>query len=235
MEDVLTSNVFSFFKYADRKTFLMPFLYELLSELGLKITEKDAELAQFIFWPCYDERTEPDLVLIVGNYYILFEAKYFSGFSKETELSKDQLSRERKKGWQAAKNLGKQFVMIAVTADYSEPKGKFEEIKKLVNFRWINWQFITLFLEKRLQENEMNRKFAEDLYSLLIKKNLRIFNGFLDFNPKETIRECEFIFFDYKSAMFRGSFIGFLEAFADWNNRILKHGTLFYKNNKELS
>lgn len=77
----------------------------------------------------------------------------------------------------------------------------------------------------------MNRKFAEDLYSLLIKKNLRIFNGFLDFNPKETIRECEFIFFDYKSAMFRGSFIGFLEAFADWNNRILKHGTLFYENN----
>lgn len=137
-EDILTSNVFSFFKYADRKTFLMPFLYELLSEFGLKITEKDAELAQFIFWPCYDERTEPDLVLIVGNYYILFEAKYFSDFSKETELSKDQLSRERKKGWQAAKNLCKQFVMIAVTADYSEPKEKFEEIRKLVNFRWVN-------------------------------------------------------------------------------------------------
>ena len=228
-EDILTSNVFSFFKYADRKNYLRPYLNSILMEFGARITEKDAEKAQFLFWPSYDDKTEPDVVIIVGRYYILFEAKYSSDFAKKTELSKDQLSREMEKGSQAAKNFGKQFFIVAVTADYNEPKEKFDEIKKLVKFKWINWQFITLFLEKRLKENIKNKEFSEDLYKLLIKRNLRNFNGFLDFKIEKKIRESEFVFFEYKQAKHRGVFIGFLDAFTDQVRKIDKHESLFYK------
>ena len=90
-EDLLTSNVFSFFKYSARKTYLLPYL----KTIGFQdISEKDVKEAQFIFWPRFDDQTEPDLILIVGKYYILFEAKYTSGFGEETETKKGQLHRE---------------------------------------------------------------------------------------------------------------------------------------------
>ena len=88
MEDVLTSNVFSFFKYANRKTFLKPFL----NDLGFVISQEEARKAEFEFWPSYEDGTEPDVVVVVGNYYILFEAKYFSDFGP------DQLKREADSG-----------------------------------------------------------------------------------------------------------------------------------------
>ncbi len=54
-EDILTSNVFSFFKYADRTIFL----YHLITKsLGIDITKKDAQCAEFHFWPRYDDNTD---------------------------------------------------------------------------------------------------------------------------------------------------------------------------------
>jgi hypothetical protein len=44
-EDILTSNVFSFFKYADRKIFLFSFL----RMLDLSITQEQAQNAEFRF------------------------------------------------------------------------------------------------------------------------------------------------------------------------------------------
>ncbi len=225
MEDVLTSNVFSFFKYADRKTFLKPFL----NELGFEITQNDAEKAEFVFWPSYQDGTEPDVVLIAGNYYILFEAKYFSDFGP------DQLKREVDGGKLAAENLGKQFYLIAITADYSEPKEKFYSIDTQTNFRWINWHYVTSFLEERLEKAVSDRRLTEDLHSLLIKKNLRKFDSFLSLFSKMAIEESRFAFFDYVSAKYRGEFIGFLEAFAYWTKRIEKHKYLFLDISKEFS
>jgi hypothetical protein len=80
-EDILTSNVFSFFKYTNRDTFLYP----LLLDLKLEISLEDAHEAEFIFWPCFPDSTQPDLVILVGNYYLLFEAKYHSGFGQASE------------------------------------------------------------------------------------------------------------------------------------------------------
>lgn len=224
-EDILTSNVFSFFKYSKRKQYLKPFL----NELGFNITEKEANEAEFIFWPTYDDGTEPDIVLIFGSYYILFEAKLSSDFGKK------QLVREANGGKLEAKRIYKQFYLIALTADYSEPKEKFNYIRKEVNFIWINWHRIAVFLEKRLQENIADRQFAEDLYALLIKKNLRIFDGYFDLFHKNKIVECKFAFFDFISAKYRGSFIGFLGSFAYWLNNIKKHKVLFYDRSRELS
>ncbi|MDP2932277.1 MAG: hypothetical protein Q8O05_07280 [Chloroflexota bacterium] len=72
-EDILTSNVFSFFKYTERKVFLKSFLNKLLN---LQVDDNDVDCAEFSFWPKFDDNTEPDLILVVGKYYLLFEAKF---------------------------------------------------------------------------------------------------------------------------------------------------------------
>lgn len=71
MEDILTSNVFSFFKYSRRNIYLKIFL----SKLGIIVTDNELNEAEFIFWPTYDDGTEPDVVIIVSEYYLLFESK----------------------------------------------------------------------------------------------------------------------------------------------------------------
>ena len=52
-EDLVTSNVFGFLKYAKRGIFLRRFLGELL---GLSVTEAEAEAAEFTFWPVFPGR-----------------------------------------------------------------------------------------------------------------------------------------------------------------------------------
>lgn len=113
-EDVLTSNVFSFLKYAPKEIFL----YEFLHSLGFDISKEDAKGAEFIFWPKYEDYTEPDVVLIVGSYYLLFEAKYYSGFGEGIESVEYQLNREIKGGLLDAENYGKKFQLVTITADY---------------------------------------------------------------------------------------------------------------------
>jgi len=81
MEDVLTSNVFSFFKYSTRDIFLKNYL----NELEFTVSDQEAEEVEFKFWPVFEDGTKPDLVIIVGKYYLLIEAKYFSGFSEGTK------------------------------------------------------------------------------------------------------------------------------------------------------
>jgi hypothetical protein len=217
-EDVLTSNVFSFFKYANRKIYLKHFLEKL--EIDVRISDDDAENAVFEFWPRYDDRTEPDVVLDVGNYHILFEAKYKSDFGKETKLLKEQIIRELDGGRKEAQNKKKDFRFVAITADYNEPKEKFEELKKKCKFRWINWHFVTLFLERILERERYEQSIAQDLYDLLQKKGLRKFNGFLDERLLHPIESRDYLFFDYRSAKFRGKFIGFANAFLGWEGKI---------------
>ncbi len=65
--------------------------------------------ALFYFWPEYEDGTMPDLVIVVGDYYLLFEAKYYSGFGRATKSSQSQLIREMIGGIAEAQYLGKQF------------------------------------------------------------------------------------------------------------------------------
>ena len=212
MEDILTSNVFSFFKYSNRNIFLKNYL----DELGFKVSVKDAEEAEFRFWPHYEDGTEPDLVIIVGKYYILIEAKYYSGFGEKTETSDEQLIREIKGGQLEAKNYNKEFKLIAITSDYYYKKYKFKVIlpdhKKC--FEWTNWQFVSSFIDKILNRNisivESERDFALDLYYLLDKKNLRSFQGIIC--AGDLIKSFNSIFFNAKTAKLRGDFIGFMDS-----------------------
>jgi hypothetical protein len=215
-EDILTSNVFSFFKYASRKDFLYP----LLLTLNVEITIDEAEEAEFRFWPRFSDGTEPDLVLVVGQYYLLFEAKYHSGFGLETSTLRHQLVREIEGGELEAKTMAKKFRLFALTADYYEPPYIRKTIpQEYVHvYRWVNWQSIAFLIYRILEKNTLHNPelilFANDLYQLFLKKNLRGYEGIRFLS--EITRFSGYtgtLFFDASTADYRGDFIGFSQVF----------------------
>lgn len=230
-EDILTSNVFSFFKYSDRTIFLYPYL----RLLGLEITPEDACRAEFHFWPRYADSTEPDLVLLAGGYYLLFEAKYFSGFGEESPTTRHQLVREIEAGEHEAHNLGKTFQVIAITAHYTQQSGILDGVPEAYKdrVRWTNWQQITRLLERQLEgvselPPEM-RLFATDLHRLLLRKNLRSFIGTA---ALASCRPCRhfpnILFFQARTARYRGAFIGFENALAGQKHFAQPYKRLFF-------
>ena len=212
MEDILTSNVFSFFKYASREVFFCRYL----KILGFSVSAREAGEAQFLFWPRYEDQTEPDLVIIVGDYYLLIEAKYFSDFAEETQKTEAQLTREITNGINDAKNYGKRFSMIAITADSyrREERGSTLPVELRPYCVWTNWQTVAGFLYRTIQTDlrvdREDAEFARDLYDLLDKKHLRGFQG-LDMlsTDKMSYEVMPYLFFDARTARFRGDFIGF--------------------------
>lgn len=221
MEDVLTSNVFSFFKYSTRDVFFKGFL----NDLGFDISPQDAHAAQFFFWPRFDDNTEPDLVIVVGRYYLLIECKYFSGFAGESAKTRAQLVREIECGQLDAGNQNKEFWFLVVTADHYMKQHRFQDVPENARhrFKWLNWQQVSAFLYKVLESDIDIRQeeiaFARDLYDLLDKKNLRDFQGI---GPLTTIDSnlniCDVIFFNSRSARFRGDFIGFKQSLVTEQN-----------------
>lgn len=237
MEDILTSNIFSFFKYSSREIFLKKFL----NQLGFDISEQEAETAEFIFWPRFEENTEPDLVIIAGQYYFLFESKYFSDFGKETNTTKAQLIREIEGGLIESANFRKKFHLIIITADYYYKKDKFTIIPSEFkpNFTWTNWQSIALLLANILESDveikSHERAFATDLYNLLDKKKLRDFHGFDNlFNIVKSLKLLLNIFFDAKTAKYRGAFIGFENALAHEGKLLPAEKTIFLEKQKTI-
>lgn len=208
-EDILTSNVFSFFKYSNRAIYLR----KLLSQIGINVTEDDLEKAEFQFWPCYFDGTEPDVVIIVGKYYILVEAKYRSGFGVESSDTEAQLKREMNGGLRVSNEMGKELILVAITADSTFKKwgkGVQSDVINSPCFKWLNWQTVAKVLVELLEkqcEPIDNQSFASDLLELLDKKKLRGFQSFerLQYEHSSMSR----IFFSYETAIFRGKFIGF--------------------------
>lgn len=240
-EDILTSNVFSFFKYASRDVFLR----EYLKILGFNISEREARDAKFLFWPRYEDYTEPDLVMIVGNYYLLVEAKYFSDFAEKTQKTEAQLIREVKSGIKDAKNYGKRFSLIAITADSYEKEERLSTLPaELRDYCiWTNWQTVAEFIYRTIQGNppikQEEFEFAIDLYELLDRKHLRSFEGLDVLNDILNIdmmydQILPYVFFDAKTAKFRGDFIGFNESLWQDNKLTTLTGTIFLDKTREL-
>jgi len=235
-EDVLTSNVFSFFMYSNRKIFLK----EYLEELGFRVSSNEAETAEFIFWPAYDDRTEPDVVLLVGDKYLLFEAKYLSDFGKETERLQFQPSREIDGGLLDAKNLGKaEFKFIAITADYCYQSYKFkyldkDQLEKYVI--WTNWQQVASCVRRVLETDEKlslsERLFANDLLTLLEKKKLRRYEGQRLFSFSGLIDIGGTVFLDSASVKFRGEFAGFTASLEFEKTLAQVDGPIFFQQQK---
>jgi hypothetical protein len=235
-EDVLTSNVFSFFKYSSREIFLRSYL----ADLGFNISDHEAREAEFLFWPRYQDNTEPDVVIIAGKYYLLFEAKLFSSFGVESKDIKAQLIREIEGGRIDAASYGKSFKLIAITADHYYKETNFDHVpfEYKIHVEWTNWQRVSAFLYRILNEREHSlrseeRDFAMDLYYLLDKKNLRDFQSFSNILPKIIITRLSSLFFQAKSAKYRGKFIGFLESLAQ-DKIIKKTGDYVFFNRQKL-
>ncbi len=228
-EDILTSNVFSFFKYADRKIFLWNFL----RMVGLNVSLEQALHSEFLFWPSYTDGTQPDLVIITGPYYLLIEAKYHSGFGKATPIRKHQLVREIERGIFEAINLNKQFKILTITADSCR---KLETKQEDISFQiidWINWQKIAFLIYSILEQDQNisleTKFFAEDLYGLLVKKKLRNFEGIKVFDHVGKLSNVhETIFFQASTASYRGDFLGFLSVMEIMPNIPPAQKTLFY-------
>ena len=111
------------------------------------------------------------------------------------------------------------FALVAITADYVYRDTILSEIPDEYRqyARWTNWQKVSALIEEVLNGQEViknnERLFAEDLNSLLDKKNLRGYQGtgiFLESMPYLLDREV--VFFEAQSARFRGDFIGFIES-----------------------
>jgi len=225
---------FSFFKYSNRNIFLKNYL----NELGFKVSKEEAEEAEFRFWPVFEDGTEPDLVIIVGKYYILFEAKYYSGFGKKTETTDDQLKREIEGGQLEAFSYGKEFYLIAITADYYFKRYKFEAILPdfQSSFKWTNWQSVSSFLDNILSSNPnikgSERDFCLDLYCLLDKKNLRSFQNITNVSP--LLQKYSSIFFQAKTAKFRGDFIGFIDSLSFNEEFKIQRKIIFFKSNRKM-
>ncbi len=212
MEDVLTSNVFSFFKYANRVIFLKRYL----ETINIQITDEEAKDAVFYFWPTYADNTEPDLVIIVGDYYLLFEAKYFSGFGSKTDKIEAQLVRQINGGILEASTYKKKFLLIAITADHVYRPSIIDDIPEEFyhHLIWTNWQnvaaMLNIILNSNIKLKNSERLFAEDLYLLLDKKHLRDFQGtdvIKNYLPE--LSSYSVVFFQAEKAKYRGDFFGF--------------------------
>lgn len=236
-EDILTSNVFSFFKYSDRRIFLKGFLNRFLGELGVEVSGRDAEAAEFQFWPKYADRTEPDLVIVARNVYVLIEAKFHSSFEWAKELEQSQLRREIEGGYSEARSLGKEFCLIAVTADYIYKPQNFQPIRTeelaSIKFKWINWQQIYNYLVERMENASLpstTRLFCQDLCDLLDKKNLRPYRDLKSVLPDKPMIEGEGkIFFASETAKSRGDFIGFESTLSYLKELIMVPRKVFYQ------
>ncbi len=225
-EDILTSNVFSFFKYSNRSLFK-----EYLLKLGLDVNQQESEDAEFTFWPRYDDGTEPDLVVTCGKYYLLFEAKLYSDFSPETKTTDAQIDREISMGRMSADNMNKEFVYIPITAEYYEDKNKYKKYKGAdFKFIWTNWQFISSFIEDQLENDhsKWNREFAYDLHSLLVKKRLRSFKGISNIVFKNEIESIDDIFYNVNTSKFKGEFSGFASSLQGFEEILPCEQIIFY-------
>jgi hypothetical protein len=232
LEDILTSDVFSFFYYSNRQIFL----YDFLRRIGLSISKYDSTMAEFQFWPRYEEHTEPDLVIIVGNYYLLIEAKYKSDFGKGSDKTKPQLIREIEVGMIEANNIGKQFVLLAITKDPYKMTDKFISVQKDKNLtiNWFSWQKISELLIDLLKSDETidkrDRLFANDLLAALDKKNLRKYQNLQKvLISTKKINPAKQIFLKAETIEFRGDFIGFTNSIII-SNKLKPVKTVFLQN-----
>ncbi|MEN8251366.1 MAG: hypothetical protein ABFS32_20720 [Bacteroidota bacterium] len=209
-EDILTSNVFSFFKYSNRLL-----LKEYLRELGLDVSFNDAKDAEFQFWINYDDGTEPDLVVLCGMFYILFEAKLYSDFAPKKGTVDSQIRREINMGKMAAKNNDKEFVYVAITAEYYKEESKYSKYESQEHkFIWTNWQHVAKFLEVKLAIGDTLKDddFASDLYSLLVKKRLRSYSGLEELINPIYINCPEIVFYNLETSKFKGEYTGYIES-----------------------
>jgi len=209
LEDVLTSYVFSFLQYSSRSVFLHGFL----QEIGISASNAELKSAEFRFWPTFPDGTEPDVVIAVGDHYLLFEAKLFASFGPGDSCTQPQVVREIEGGMEEAGREGKQFHFVAVTADSCFPRqalGCYQQYAPVM--RWVNWQSIARLVLTQIEEHGTtlpDGEYARDLLAILDARNLRGYRGFDVIDMPAIDRPLETLFLSTQTLDYRGEFFGF--------------------------
>ena len=207
---MLTSYVFGFLKYASRKMYLRRFL----EEFEIQASKVDLENAEFRFWPALTDGTEPDVVIVVGDHYLLFEAKLFASFDLGNSCRQPQVVREIEGGLEEAAREGKQFHFVAVTADSCFPREALGCYPRQASvMRWVNWQSIARLILTQIEAHERvalpDGDYARDLLAILDFRNLRGYRGFDAIDMPATVRPPEPLFLAAQTFAYRGEFLGF--------------------------
>lgn len=158
LEDTLTDAVFAAFRYLPKATALSRLLHAFFPQVGF--SSEEVSRARVELWPRLSAGTEPDVMLTVGRWLILVEAKYRSGFGIDADRT-HQLEREWRHGRDhaAARKL-KGPLIVAVTDDPRTPAeihGVREALEDAVvqaagfsaadAIRWVPWQSLARILE----------------------------------------------------------------------------------------
>ena len=210
-EDILTSNVFGFLEVADRSKFLARYLRDYLK---LEVTDSEAIAAEFEFWPTYSDGTEPDVVVAVGQWYLLFEAKLYSDFGLDAnDVERNQLRRELREGRREAIRRGLKFRIVTVTREYWQDTKRYPDIRPNDRNYWIwsNWQTFHALLED-IPESSRGI-LGHQLYQLLDGRGLRGFRGYQELGTAPPAPEVVFLKTDATRSS--GLFLGFQSIFAE--------------------
>lgn len=226
-EDVLTSNVFGFLEVADRSRFLARYLRDYLK---LKVSDAEAITAVFEFWPTYSDGTEPDVVIIVGRWYVLFEAKLFSNFGLDaSDAEKNQLRRELREGRREAIRRGLKFRLVTVTRESWQDTKRYPDIRPNDRIYWIwsNWQTFHALLEDTPESSR--GILGHQLFQLLDGRGLRGFRGYqkLGIAPPA----AEFVFLKANATRSSGFFLGFQSIF---DEDVADSATVFWSPTKRF-
>ena len=180
VEDLVTSNVFGFLKYADRGAYLLPVLQCFLH---LDVSIDDVNKADFRFWPVYLDGTEPDLVLRVGNHYLLIEAKYLSSFGQAHGDVKHQVERELMGGQAEAASERRAFLYVTVTVDRRDEEEAKTAARRLSvpddKLAFLHWKDVfAVIADVASRPFPPNALMARDLLGVLERQGLSPYCGF---------------------------------------------------------
>ena len=174
-EDILTGLVFALFHYGDRRRFLAPWL----RTFDLHVTDDQSDEARFRFWPTFDDGTEPDILIDVGAYLLVIEAKLLSDFGADAEdCEQNQLPRELRGGRYEARASGRELRLMTVTAEAFPRSPRYQDLTEddRAIWLWTSWQEITWWLERL--PAEAHTHMSRDLLEVLRRRGLRHFSGF---------------------------------------------------------
>jgi hypothetical protein len=196
-EDLLTSAVFGAVRYLPRAA-----VVALCAAIGILVDAKAARTARILLWPRMPmpqwpgKVIEPDVVIVVGQQPVVFEAKLHSPFGLYTDPAQptgDQLHQlavqyAAVSSWAAGQRLLPP-VIVAVTAPPQRPATDLERAAHDVtglsleasakDFRWLPWWRIAEVLDGLPDLRVHERTHVDDLLAYMEKKGVRrVFNGF---------------------------------------------------------
>ena len=183
-EDPLTASIFESIEVMDRDLALAAVLCEAT---GDEFTSEELARAGFHYWlrdvKAFGDRTEPDLIITVGDTLFLLEAKYRSGLGQETEDTPAQLEREWTGGMALKKNRGlSRFRLVCVVGDVStmDEISRFEDETghKVHRLQWQDIHRVMADILERADIDPGDRILATRCKALLERRKMASFEGF---------------------------------------------------------